>query len=115
MQLKWRREHLEEACPDVLDYRVPKGDLAPDLVQHPVNGSTARIAAAPTIEPYRLVDTRGGWDVEARAVGRDVYVSTFLLFGIRERRARGHARYRDADPAPTASVCCNGAPDRRTR
>jgi predicted DNA-binding transcriptional regulator YafY len=36
------------------------------------------------IEPYRLVHTRRGWEVDAGVVGRHEYVPTFLLSGIRE-------------------------------
>ena len=36
------------------------------------------------IEPYRLVHTHRGWEVDAGVVGRDEYVPTFLLSGIRE-------------------------------
>jgi predicted DNA-binding transcriptional regulator YafY len=36
------------------------------------------------IKPYRLVHTHRGWEVDAGVAGRDEYVPTFLLSGIRE-------------------------------
>jgi proteasome accessory factor C len=49
------------------------------------------------IEPYRLVHTHRGWEVDAGVVGRDEYAPTFLLSGIRELDVLDETFERPAD------------------
>jgi proteasome accessory factor C len=56
------------------------------------------------IKPYRFVNTHRGWEVDAGVVGRDEYVPTFLLSGIRELAVLDETFERPADVNEASEV-----------
>ncbi|HEU4404084.1 MAG TPA: WYL domain-containing protein [Polyangiaceae bacterium] len=56
------------------------------------------------IEPYRVLHTRRGWEVDAAVVGRDGAIRTYLVSGIRELEVLDETFSRPEDAAELAAA-----------